>query len=464
MMDTDSLDCTSVRQGKSARSGAQPSLSPPDDVDAVPALSRLLPLSLQHVLIMYAGAVTVPIVVGRALGLDAASLTQLVCADLVACGIATLIQTLGLPGVGIRLPIMMGVTFASVSPMLALIGTGLAAGRAPGAILTTIYGAVIVSGVFGMIIAPLVGRLSRWFPPHVTGCVILMIGLSLMRVSINWAGGGRPDSPEFGALTGLGLALATLLAILALTRLGSGLVRSAAVLLGVVAGSAVAMTVGKLDLTDVAAAPWFAVVRPFQFGMPTFQFPMIAAMCLVMTIVMVESFGMFLAAGEIVGRPADARALTRGLRADALGTIIGGTFNTFAYTSYAQNVGLLTLTGVRSRFVVAGAGVILILLGLCPKFAAVAAAIPVEVLGGAGLVMFGTIAATGIRVIASEELTQPRLLVVAVSIAIGLIPVLSNTFFQAMPEALGPLFHSGIVLTTLAAVLLNLAFDAQSTR
>lgn len=432
-----------------------------ESVDAVPPLPRLIPLAFQHVLVMYAGAITVPLVIGRALNLSSEAMTLLVNADLVACGIATLIQTLGLGRmIGIRLPIMMGVTFASVSPMLALIAGGQAAGQPPETMLATIYGSVIVAGLAGFVMAPVVGRMAPLFPPVVTGTVILMMGLSLMRVGIDWAAGGRPEDPGYGMPHHLSLAVITLVAVLLFLRFGRGLMKSGAVLFGAVAGTLIALASGHADFSAVAQAPWFAMVRPFQFGWPRFELSMSLAMCLVMVVVLVESFGMFVAAGTLVGRPPDRDALTRGLRADAVGTLVGGIFNTFPYTSYAQNVGLLGITGIRSRFVCAAGGMILLGFGLCPKLASMVTAVPVSVLGGAGLIMFGMIAASGVRILGSVPMTSPRLLTVAVSVAIGLIPVLSDRFFQHLPAAFAPLTHSGIVLATIAAVVLNLVFDS----
>jgi xanthine permease len=327
-----------------------------DPVDEILSVGRLAPLAIQHVLVMYAGAVTVPLVVGRALGLDEAQLAMLISADLLACGLVTLLQTIGMPGIGIRLPIMMGVTFVSVSPMLALIGSGLDAGREPLAMLGAIYGGVIAAGVFGLAIAPLVSRMTVLFPPLITGTIILVIGLNLMRVAINWAAGGVPSSPGYGEPANLCLALATLLLILAILRFGKGLARSAAVLLGSIIGTLLAIPLGKAGFAEVGQADWFAIVRPFQFGYPTFELPIIVAMCLVMTVVMIESTGMFLAAGSMVGRSPDRTAITAGLRADAAGAVIGGLFNTFPYSSFAQNVGLIAITGVRSRYVCAAGG------------------------------------------------------------------------------------------------------------
>ena len=433
------------------------------EVDQIPAPSRLLMFALQHVLVMYAGAVAVPLVLGRALHLTPHDLTLLVCADLIAAGIATLIQTLGIPGVGIRLPIMMGVTFVSVSPMLALVGSAPDTMVARVAMLPVIYGAVIVGGIFGLVVAPFVGRMQRLFPPTVTGTVILVIGLSLMRIAIDWSAGGQPDDAVYGSPANLVIALVTLVTIFVLIKFSRGPLRYGAILFGVTIGTVLAALAGYADFSEVVRAQWFALIRPFQFGPPRFEAPSVLAMCFVMLVSMVESFGMFLTAGVIVGRPATAADLTRGLRADALGTLIGGIFNTFPYTSFAQNIGLLSMTGVRSRYVCAAGGGILILLGLCPKLAAVVAAVPLPVLGGAGLIMFGMIAATGVRILAEVELTYERLVVIAASVAMGLIPVLSLKFFQHMPPVLGPILHSGIVLASVTAIALNLFLEPRST-
>jgi len=443
-----------------------PAQSParPHPVDEILPLQRLLPLALQHVLVMYAGAVTVPLVVGHALGLGADQLALLISADLLACGLVTLLQTIGLPGIGIRMPIMMGVTFVSISPILAMIAGASGSGVSGIDLLPAIYGGVIAAGLFGLAVAPLVSRLTSLFPPVVTGTIILVIGLTLMRVAINWAAGGVPTSPQFGNPANLALAFVTLLVILALLRYSKGLVRSAAVLLGTVAGTVIALLAGKANFSEVAHSGWISLVRPFQFGYPTFELPIIAAMCLVMIVVMIESTGMFLAAGTMIGQPPDRKALTAGLRADAAGAIIGGVMNTFAYSSFAQNVGLIAVTNVRSRYVCAAGGGILILLGLCPKVAGVAAAVPVSVLGGAGFVMFGMIVATGIRILSQVSLSPANLNVIAVSVGAGMISVFSEDFFKSLPASLAPLLHSGIVLAAISAVLLNLVFAGSADK
>ncbi|BAT59937.1 uric acid transporter UacT [Variibacter gotjawalensis] len=441
-------------------------ISPTHAVDEKLPLPRLIPLAIQHVLVMYAGAVAVPLIVGRALKLSPEDVAFLISADLFACGIATLIQAYGIPGTGIRLPVMMGVTFASLGPMLSM-------AAAPEVGLLGIFGSVIAAGIFGIIVAPFISRLLPLFPPVVTGTIILIIGVSLMRVGINWAGGGQPTitkvvdgvlgafpNPAYAQLQGLALAGFVLVVILALLKWADGFVRNVAVLLGIVAGCLLAGFLGLMHFDKVGKAAWFDVVLPFHFGRPTFHLVPIVTMCIVMIVVMIESLGMFLALGEITGKKVEQDDLTRGLRADGVGTLIGGLFNTFPYTSFSQNVGLVGVTGVRSRWVTVVGGVILIVLGLLPKMAALVEAVPQVVLGGAGLVMFGMVAATGARILASVDYKNSNnLFVVAISIGFGMIPLVSPTFFKNLPHDLHPLLESGILLCAIVAVVLNLFFN-----
>jgi len=436
-------------------------------VDEMLPVPKLLALGLQHVLVMYAGAVAVPLIIGRALKLPPEDVAFLISADLFACGLATLVQCIGFPGVGIRLPVMMGVTFASVSPMLSMAAS-------PEIGLLGIYGSVIAAGIFGIVVAPFISRLLPLFPPVVTGTIILVIGISLMRVGINWAGGGQPTiikvvdgvrgtfpNPDYGQLQGLGIALFVLLFILGLIRWGTGFLANVSVLLGIVAGAVLATLLGVMHFDKVGAAPWGAPVIPFKFGVPQFQLVPIVTMCIVMIVVMIESLGMFLALGEMTGKIVDREALSRGLRADGVGTLLGGIFNTFPYTSFSQNVGLVSVTGVRTRWVTITGGAIMLLLGLLPKMAALVEAVPQVVLGGAGLVMFGMVAATGARILANVDFKTNRfnLFTVAISVGFGLIPLAAPAFFHNLPRELQPLLDSGILLCAIVAVLLNAFFN-----
>jgi xanthine permease len=436
-------------------------------VDQLLPYPRLFALGLQHVLVMYAGAVAVPLIIGRALKLSPEDVAFLISADLFACGLATLIQGIGFPGVGIRLPVMMGVTFASVGPMLSM-------AAAPDVGLLGIYGAVIVAGLFSIIAAPFISRLLPLFPPVVTGTIIMVIGISLMRVGVNWAGGGLPTltkvvdgvpgafpNPGYGQLQGLGIALFVLLVILGLIKWGSGFVANVAVLLGIIAGAILASLLGVMHFEKVVAASWADIVTPFHFGLPKFYLVPCITMCIVMIVVMIESLGMFLALGEMTDKKVDQEALSRGLRADGVGTLIGGIFNTFPYTSFSQNVGLVGVTGIKSRWVTIAGGVIMLVLGLVPKMSALVEAVPQVVLGGAGLVMFGMVAATGARILTNVDFRTNRfnLFVVAIAVGFGMIPLVAPNFFRQLPHDLQPLLESGILLAALVAVILNAFFN-----
>jgi NCS2 family nucleobase:cation symporter-2 len=269
------------------------------------------------------------------------------------------------------------------------------------------------------------------------------------------------DSPNYAALDGLGIAAFVLVAILLITKYAKGFVANIAVLLGIVAGCVLATSMGRMNFDKVAKAGWFDVVTPFAFGMPTFDVVMILTMVLVMIVVMIESTGMFLALSDITGKPIGQKELAAGLRTDGLGTLIGGIFNTFPYTSFSQNVGLVGVTGVKSRWVCVAAGAIMVVLGLLPKMAALVESVPQVVLGGAGLVMFGMVAATGIRILSTIDFKVRKhdLYIVAISVGFGLLPLVAPRWTQQMAKSLHPLMESGILLAALSAVLLNLYFN-----
>jgi uric acid transporter len=438
-------------------------------VDEVLPAGKLTLLGIQHVLVMYAGAVAVPLIIGGALKLPKEQLGMLINADLFACGLATLVQALGFWRFGIKLPVMMGVTFASVSPMIVMATN-------PDIGLLGIYGAVICAGVFGILVAPLISRMLPAFPPVVTGSIITVIGISLMRIGITWAAGanmptlntpaGPVANPAYGAPLHLAVAGIVLLSILLITKYVKGFFANISVLMGLVIGMLIAIVLGKVSFANINQVAWFAMVRPFQFGFPTFHLGAILTMCLVMVVVMIESLGMFLAVGEITGKKLSQRNISDGLRVDGLGTLIGGIFNTFPYTSFSQNVGLVGVTGVRSRYVCVAGGGILLLLGLLPRLAFVVASVPMFVLGGAGIVMFGMVASTGIRILSGVNFKTNRsnLYIVAISIGFGMIPLVAPTFFAKLPTQLGPIVNSGILLTAITAILLNLYFNGLVSR
>ncbi|WP_127360526.1 nucleobase:cation symporter-2 family protein [Actinacidiphila soli] len=419
-------------------------------VDEVLPAAQLGAFGLQHVLAMYAGAVAVPLIVGGSLGMKGADLAYLITADLLLCGVATLLQCVGWWRFGVRLPIMQGCTFAAVTPMVLI-------GKDGG--LPAIYGSVIVAGLAMILLAPVFGRLLRFFPPLVTGTVILVIGLSLLPVAGNWAAGGQ-GAKDFGEPKNIALAAGVLVAVLAIQRFAPPFLSRVAVLAGIVLGMVVALLLGFTDFSGVGDADWVGISTPFHFGTPSFQGAAIVSMLVVALVTMTETTGDFIAVGELTGRRIEPRRLADGLRADGVSTVLGGIFNTFPYTAFAQNVGLVGMTRVRSRWVVATAGGILVLLGLLPKLGAVVAAIPAPVLGGAGLVMFGSVAANGLRTLATVEFKDNHnLTVVAVSLAVGLLPVGVPTIYDRFPDWFQTVMDSGISAGCITAIALNLLFN-----
>ena len=260
-------------------------------------------------------------------------------------------------------------------------------------------------GSIGFLLSGVFNRLLHFFPPVVTGSVITVIGISLLPVAIRWAGGGVVTAPNFGSPANIGLAALTLAIILLIYRFLPGFMSRIAILAGLVIGTLVATALGMTDFGKIGQAQWFAVSTPFHFGAPQFSIAAIASMTIVMLVIMTETTADILAVGEVVDRPADGKTVVAGLRADCLSTAVsGGLLNSFSASAFAQNVGLVAITGIRSRFVVAASGVILVVLGLFPKIGAIVAAIPTPVLGGAGLALFATVAASGIRALGRVQL------------------------------------------------------------
>lgn len=420
-------------------------------VDEVPPIGRLAAYGIQHVLAMYAGAVAVPLIVGGAMKLPSHDLAYLINADLLVSGVATLIQCVGVWKFGVRMPLMQGCTFAAVTPMV-LIGT-------TGGGLPAIYGAVIVSGLAMALLAPYFAKLLRFFPPLVTGLVILIIGLTLLPNAADWAAGGA-GMPGYGAPRNLALAAAVLVFILAVQRFSRGFLGRVSVLLGIVVGTLVAIPLGFTDFSHVGGADWLGVSTPFHFGLPAFKVSAIVSLLIVMLVSAAETTGDILAIGEAVGVEVTPDRLARGLRADGASTVLGGIFNTFPYTAFAQNIGLIGLTKVKSRWVVAFAGGVLIVLGLFPKLGEIIAAVPQPVLGGAGVAMFGSVAASGLRTLSRVTFDgNANLLIVAVTLGVALAPVARPTLYAHFPSGFQIVMNSGISAGAIVAILLNLLFN-----
>ena len=414
-------------------------------------IGRSFTYGLQHVLTMYGGIIAPPLIVGGAAGLTPAEQGLLVASCLFVGGLATILQTVGLPFFGAQLPLVQGVSFASVATLVAIVNGG---GGMP-----AVFGAVLVASVIGLVIAPFFARIIRYFPPVVTGVVITMIGLSLTPVAANWAMGGDEAAEDYGSLGNIGLAAVTLLIVLLLSKVGSAAISRLSILLAIVLGTVIAAMTGMVDFSTVFDGPIFAVPTPFAFGWPVFELGGIISMTIVVLVTLTETTADLLAVGEIAKSKVDSKRIANGLRADMASSIVAPIFNTFTQTAFAQNVGLVAITGITSRFVVAAGGGILVVLGLLPVLGRVVAAVPAPVLGGAGIVLFGTVAASGIRTLASVKYDGLNLVVVAASIAFGCLPIVSPNFYDGFPAWFSTIFASGISSATLMAVVLNLLFN-----
>ncbi|CAE6913717.1 Uric acid transporter UacT [Pseudomonas marincola] len=413
---------------------------------------------LQHVLTMYGGIVAVPLIVGQAAGLSPSDIGLLIAASLFAGGLATMLQTLGLPFFGCQLPLVQGVSFAGVATMVAIVTTGGSGG------IQAIFGAVIAASLIGLLITPVFSRITRFFPPLVTGIVITTIGLTLMPVAARWAMGGNSRAEDFGSMGNIGLAAITLVIVLLLSKIGSATISRLSILLAMVIGTLIAMALGMADFSKVAEGSIVAFPTPFHFGMPTFHIAAIISMCIVIMVTLVETSADILAVGEIIGTKVDSKRLGNGLRADMLSSMLAPVFGSFTQSAFAQNVGLVAVTGVKSRFVVATGGLILVTLGLLPIMGRIIAAVPTSVLGGAGIVLFGTVAASGIRTLSKVDYrNNMNLIIVATSIGFGMIPIAAPTFYHAFPDWFATIFHSGISSSAIMAIILNLAFNHFTT-
>ncbi|MBV8947323.1 MAG: purine permease [Solirubrobacterales bacterium] len=424
----------------------------PHPVDEVLPAPRLVILGVQHLFIMYAGAVAVPLLVGSALNLSTKTIGLLVNADLLVSGIATIIQSAGIRNIlGVRLPVVAGATFTVVTPFIVI---------AQKYGIQAVYGAMLVSGVFGLLMAKPFSTITRFFPPLVAGTVITVIGLSLIGADVSLIAGNDPTAPSFGPESHILLAGLVVLLIIFITRFFRGFIGQIAVLLSIAIGTLVAWPMGLLHFGSVSHAKVVGFSGFFHFGGPKFQAAAIISMCIVMLVTFTESTADMLAVSDMVDRPLSPNDLARGLATDALSAFIASFTNSFPDTAFAENVGLVEITRVRSRWVVTVCGVCLVILGVLPKVGQVVANIPGPVIGAAATVMFGMVAAVGIRILQKVSYAgNNNLLIVAVSISFGLIPAFAPNFYQHFPKNLQVIFDSSITSTVIAAFLLNLLFN-----
>ena len=400
-------------------------------------------LGLQHLLAMYSGSILVPIIIATSLGYSTEQLTYLISTDIFMCGVATFLQLQLNKHFGIGLPIVLGVAFQSVAPLI-MIGQSHGSGA--------MFGALIASGIYVVLISGVFAKIADLFPSIVTGSVITTIGLTLIPVAIGNMGNNVPEPTGQSLL----LAAITVVIILLINIFTKGFIKSISILIGLVVGTAIAASMGLVDFSPVAAAPIVHIPTPLYFGTPTFEISSIVMMCIIATVSMVESTGVYLALSDITNDPINSTRLRNGYRAEGLAVLLGGIFNTFPYTGFSQNVGLVKLSGIKTRLPIYYAAGFLILLGLLPKFGALAQIIPSPVLGGAMLVMFGFVSIQGMQILARVDFAnnEHNFLIAAVSIAAG-VGLNNSNLFISMPTAFQMFFSNGIVVASLLAIVLN---------
>lgn len=419
-------------------------------VDDRPPLLTTILLAAQHMLAALGGIIAVPLVIGAVLKLPADQVVALVNAALLGSGIVTIIQCKGVGPVGIRLPCVMGTSFAFVG---AAITIGLEHG-VPGILGCSLAGSLImIAGSFFM------PQIRKLFPHTVTAVVVTMIGLSLVPVAIDWAAGGK-GAANYAAPVNLGIALFVLVTVIGLVQFGKGIISAAAVVIGMAIGYVVCLAFGLVDFSSVARATTFALPQPLQYGM-TFPPSGIFAMGLAYVITIVETTGTFMALGTATNTKVRGKHLCRGVLCDGVGSAFVSMLGSPAVSTFAQNVGVISLTGVASRHVVALTGALLLLAGLFPVLGAVVVTIPQPVLGGAGLMMFAMILAAGVQMLASVEHNKRNGLIIAVSLGCGLAVSARPELMAKLPAIVGEIFGSGISTGAIVAMALNLVLPGR---
>lgn len=411
--------------------------------------SQAAVLGLQHLLAMYSGSILVPIMIAGALGYSSQQLTYLISTDIFMCGVATFLQLQLNKYFGIGLPVVLGVAFQSVAPLI-MIGQKHGSGA--------MFGALIISGIYVLLIAGIFSKIANFFPPIVTGSVITTIGLTLIPVAI----GNMGNNSEKPTAQSLLLAVVTILIILLVNIFAKGFLKSISILIGLIIGTIIASFMGLVDFAPVTQAPLVHVPTPFYFGIPKFELSSIVMMCIIATVSLVESTGVYFALSDITNEKLDSIRLRNGYRAEGLAVLLGGIFNTFPYTGFSQNVGLVKLSGIKTRLPIYYAAGFLVLLGLVPKFGALAQIIPSPVLGGAMLVMFGFVSVQGMQMLARVDFehNEHHFLIAAVSISAG-VGLNGSNLFNSLPTGLQMFFSNGIVMASVIAIVLNLILNRE---
>lgn len=429
------------------------------DPDYTPPIIKAVPLGIQHVLAMFVSNVTPAIIVAGAAGFgfgsnspDFPALLYMIQMSMLFAGVATLIQTIGIGPVGAKLPVVQGTSFAFLPIMIPLVaGQGVEA-------LPALFGGVLVGGLFHACLGTFIGKIRFALPPLVTGLVVLMIGLALVKVGIQYSAGGVPaiGKPEYGSLQNWGVALSVIVVTLGLKFFARGMWSVAAVLIGLMVGYIIAAALGMVSFGNVGRAAVFALPDPFHFGIE-FSVAAIVGFCLMAFVSAIETVGDVsgITKGG-AGREATDKEISGATYADGFGSAIAGIFGALPNTSFSQNVGLVAMTGVMSRHVVTFGAIFLVLAGLFPKVGALITTIPIEVLGGGVVVMFGMVAAAGISMLADVTWNRRNMVIFAVSLSVGLGLQLEPGALQHVPDTLRVLLASGLLPAAFLAIILNL--------
>ena len=419
-----------------------------DDLD----LPKKVLFGLQHIFAAFGGIIVVPLVIATSLGFDSKVTTALISASILGSGLATIIQAKGVGKVGARVACIMGTDFTFVSPAIS-VGSVLG--------LPGIIGATILGSLFEVILSFFIKPLMKFFPPLVTGTVVALIGLTLLPVSIDWAAGGA-GSVNYASLENLAVAMFVLVITLLLNNYGKGMISSASILIGIVVGYLVCIPLGLVDFNPVKEASWLSFPKILEFGV-TFDAKAVMAFIPAYFVATIGTVGCLKAIGETSNIDIGDKRVAAGVLSDGVGSALGGLVGSCPNTSFSQNIGIISLTKVASRHVAVMAGILLVILGFLPKVAAIITGIPNPVLGGVGIMMFGTVAAAGIRTLSNIKLTERNLLIIAISMGLGLGVTFRPDVIHNLPEAIRMIFSSGISTGTIAALILNAVLKESPT-
>ncbi len=415
-------------------------------VEDKPPMATSILLAAQHLLAALGAIIAVPLVVGGVLGLSIQDMVVLVNAAMLVSGVVTIIQCRGVGPVGIRLPCVMGTSFTFVGVAIAIGFEHGVAGILGSALVASL---VMIMGSFFM---PVIRKL---FPPVVTGTVVTLIGLTLIPVAVDWIAGGQVGQEGYASISNLMIGFFVLFLVIILSQFARGIFAASAVVIGILSGFILCALLGLVDFTPVREAAFVALPSPLHFGL-TFPISGIIGMSIAYLVTIIESTGDFLALSDVTKTKLTGKKLSRGILCDGLGSALASVFSTTPFSSFSQNVGIVGMTGIASRYVVAITGLMLVLAGLFPVLAALIVIIPLSVLGGAGLVMFAMIITAGVNILAKTQHNKRNGIIIAVGIGAGMAVTVRPELLANLPDFMKVIFASGITTGSLVALGLNL--------